>query len=274
MGKPSPPSPPSATEMTEAQARANRIDQFTPWGSLVFSGPDRNVATTTLSPDQQAILDMLTQAQMGLGERAYGDLAGLPGTGDVIAGLPGLPSEGDVMAARQAAEEATFGRGLRLLEPVYEQQRQRMEQGLATGGIPVGTQAYSGAVDDYYRNYNAAMADLADRSVMAGGAEASRLLSDAIRGRQQGLGEQQFRINEIMSQLGLASPTPPQFYAPGAVDVVGPAQMQYQGELARYNANQSLLGGLMGLGGTLGAAYMMGPGAAPAAAVLPFMSGR
>lgn len=60
MGKkspPAPPPPPDPEEIAAAEARYNRIDQYTPYGNLVYSGPERNIATLSLSPEMQGIFD-------------------------------------------------------------------------------------------------------------------------------------------------------------------------------------------------------------------------
>ena len=54
---PKPPKPPDPREIAETDAEFNRIDQFTPFGSLQFSGPSRNVSTLTFNPEIQAAFD-------------------------------------------------------------------------------------------------------------------------------------------------------------------------------------------------------------------------
>ena len=44
---------PNPIEVAQADARFNRIDQFTPFGNLTFSGPDRNRANLQLNPAVQ-----------------------------------------------------------------------------------------------------------------------------------------------------------------------------------------------------------------------------
>jgi hypothetical protein len=53
-------------------------------------------------------------------------------------------------------------------------------------------------------------------------------------------------------------------FAPGSVDVMSPYAMDLQAQTAGFNANQQLLGGLLGLGGSLGQAAILSS-ATPAA---------
>jgi len=97
MGKKSQPSPPPAPnpyEIANADAQYNRINQFTPFGNLQFSGPQRNNATLTLDPRVQQLADMqigLDQGLLGLsGQALAGDngIAGLIGNPMDLEGLP------------------------------------------------------------------------------------------------------------------------------------------------------------------------------------------
>ena len=255
MGKKSGPSPPSPAATAQAQAEANRIDQFTPFGSLIFSGDNRNVATSTLSPDQQAILDLLEQGQITLGQRAV-DRAGALPFGDLdLSGLPALPA--DANAARAAAEDAVFGRGLRLLDPVFQQQERRLTQRLADQGIPVGSEAFAEDFRSFNTGRDQALLDLADRAVLAGGAEATRLLGDTIAARGQALTERAQPMNEILTLLGLTQVNQPSFFAPSPVDILGSESLALQGQLANQQSRNDVLGGLLGLGGTLGSAAIL-----------------
>lgn len=84
MGKSSP-SPPSPQQSAQAQAQANRINQITPFGNLTFSGPDRNTATTTLSPVLRATLSQEQAAQYEAAKRANQ-------LGNVVLGQSGAPN--------------------------------------------------------------------------------------------------------------------------------------------------------------------------------------
>lgn len=63
-------------ELMQAGARYNRINQYTPTGSVVYSGPDNTTATVSLSPEQQAILT----GQQQLTQNALAQMLALGGT--------------------------------------------------------------------------------------------------------------------------------------------------------------------------------------------------
>jgi hypothetical protein len=72
MGKksaPKPPPPPDPREIAQTDAEYNRIDQYTPYGSFTYSGPNRNVATLNLSPEVQQLFD----SQLGIDRNLLGE---------------------------------------------------------------------------------------------------------------------------------------------------------------------------------------------------------
>lgn len=76
---------PNPIEVAQADARFNRIDQFTPFGNLTFGGPDRNQARLTLNP---AVQDL--ENRRLLSDRLLLDTA-LSRQGDIKGGsLPSL----------------------------------------------------------------------------------------------------------------------------------------------------------------------------------------
>ena len=260
-GKSSGPSQPDPVELAQAQAEANRVDQFTPFGNIVFSGPNRSTATTTLAPDQQAILDLLESGTIGLGQRAVDQIGGLPGGTFNLQGLPELPGGGDIMGARQAAEDAVFASGLRLLDPVFERQDEALRQRLSNQGIPVGSEAFAEDFQSFNTGRDQALLDLADRARLAGTAEAQNLQNLALQARQQGISERATErnqpLNEILTLLGLQQVQTPNFYAPGQVDILGANQLSQNAAIAQQQSQNDLWGGLLGLGGTLGAATIL-----------------
>lgn len=69
MGKksqPTPPPPPDPREIAQTDAEFNRIDQYTPGGSLTYSGPSRNVATIKLGEAEQGLYDSQVQTDQNL----------------------------------------------------------------------------------------------------------------------------------------------------------------------------------------------------------------
>lgn len=195
----------------------------------------------------------------------------------------------DFSADRQKMEDALYERQLRTLNPEWETQRRDLDTRLANQGIELGSGAYTDAQDIYGRSRNDAF-DLARNSaIIGGGDEQSRLFGlDLSKGqfanqaqgqqfgqdmstRQQGIQERVLErmqpIQEIAAMLGQGGNVQlPQFNpAPqtgiAGTDVSGIIQNNYANQLNAYNQAQankaSTMGGLFGLGGSLGAAAIM-----------------
>ena len=157
MGKGSP-KPPDPARTAQAQASANaaavresalvnQINQITPFGSETFTGdigtPDRT-RIVALDPADQANLEQ--QRRIGAGLFGLGESALLPQVQSALgseldfSGLPQISGAGNLAAAAQPLEQATFQRGLNLLQPGFEQERRDLEVQLANQGIPRGSE--------------------------------------------------------------------------------------------------------------------------------------
>lgn len=142
------PKKPNADAMVAAQAKANqqtqamnlaasRTNQVTPFGSLVYnqSGTDQfgnptYTATSSLTPDRQAILDAL---QGGAGTLA-GNIAGQYGE---------IP---DFSNAASSLTTQMLDRQLAYLSPYYTQQTNNLDNTLRNQGLVPGTPAYDNAI--------------------------------------------------------------------------------------------------------------------------------
>ena len=69
---------PSPDEIGQAGARYNRIDQYTPWGSLTYSGPDRSVATQQLPPEMLALQNQMMGLRGGALAQLLARFGGTP----------------------------------------------------------------------------------------------------------------------------------------------------------------------------------------------------
>lgn len=271
------PSPPSPAATAQAQAAANtaavresalvnQINQITPFGSETFTGtvgePDRT-RIVSLDPADQANLDV--QRQIGAGLFGLGQGALLPQVQSALgseldfSGLPQISGAGDLAGAAQPLEQATFQRGLNLLQPGLDQQQRDLEVRLANQGIPPGSAAFNEAVGNFERNRGQQLENLALSSVGAGRAEQSRLFGLEQAARQQGLSElltqRSQPINELSALLqGGPSIQGPQFAPPAQFgvappDVQGAINANFAAQSQQAGQRQSdLFGGLFGLG--------------------------
>jgi hypothetical protein len=246
-------------------AKVNQIGEQTPYGNVKWTGEvggaDRT-RVTELAPAQQRQLDMQNQLADTLGGLAITKSGQVPSTPFSLDGLPALPGMDDFSAERSRVEDATYNRSMRLLEPQYEKQDRQMQTMLANQGLPVGSEAYNDATTNFAQKRDLAYQDAADRAVLAGGGEQSRMFGLGLTGRQQGLNERLTSRTQDINELAAILQGSPALSGPGAgptaqyqvapSDPLGAAQMGYQGQLAGYqgavsqqNAN---MGGLAGLG--------------------------
>lgn len=208
MGKkstPAAPEPVDPREVAQADAEFNRIDQYTPYGSLTYSGPNRNVATLNLSPEMQSILSGRMSVDQGMLDAALsriGDLTPAPldleGFGPIQAdaglsrfdptGLTELP--GDVGEFRNRIEDNYFERASRLLDPQFARQEEALRGTLANQGLPTTSDAFLDQYSQFNTDRGNTYGNLANEAVMFGGQEASRLLADALSQRGQQFNEQ------------------------------------------------------------------------------------
>ena len=275
-GKGSAPPPPDYTgaaqataagnlEAARATAAANRTNQITPYGNLIYTanpgtdpyGNTLYTATQTLAPAQQKLLDETNVLNQGLMTTAN---RGLNYANDVLS-QPGvdtsqLPQTG--FDPGQSYQDAIMSR----LAPQIERENASLEQQLANRGIAQGTDAYKQAKLMQSQKQN----DLLNSATVQG-------LGLGLNANQQGFQQAAYNqmqpinvINALRTGSQVQNPsfvnTPQQANTAGP-DLLGAANASYQNQLANYNAQQAagggFMNGLMSLGGSLGSAYMMKP---------------
>jgi hypothetical protein len=248
-------------DMARAATAANRVNQVTPYGNLNYtqSGTDPYgnptwTATTSLSDIGQQLLNNQNQASLGLGGTINSALGRVQSTmGQEF--NPQLPSTG--FNPSQSYQDAYMER----LRPQIEQGREALDVKLANQGIPVGSEAYK-------------------RAMMAQGQRENDLLLGATtqgfnvgsQANQQAFNQEMTKYNMPLNTLSalrsgsqVQNPTfinAPQQATTSGADILGATQMGYNAQMGDFNAQQAAQQGfntgLMGLGGTLGAGYLMG----------------
>lgn len=238
MSKPRAPRPPDPQQTAAAQTGTNistaiantamgQVNQVTPDGSLTYTNSGthqwtdpatgqtytvpRYTATTTLSPEQEAIRAQNNAASLNLATLAANqsgradqllstpfNLDNVPAAAD-RSGLqpvnygPGLTAptfsqggaplpqtanlqdsytpEGGFSADRQRVEDALMGR----LNTQRDRDMERLRTQLTNQGVNIGTEAYSRALQDFDRTNT----DMRTSAILASGQEQSRLLGEA-----------------------------------------------------------------------------------------------
>lgn len=306
-------------EMFSANAEYNRLNQYTPYGSVEYSGPNNTNVTQTMSPEMLALMNQqmgmrggalanlmsqygwsptdiqnpsagggaaggggTTGGSTGTGGDPYANIiSSLPefGTGlpDLYAGqyqmdpnldlgslnpvdynlnlgalnpvdynldlgsLQQVPGEGDLGALRGNIENALFERSRNLLDPIYGEQEQRLNETYANRGMPVGSEERTDEFNRFDTSRSNAYQQAANEAVIGGGQEMSRQIADSLgirqdqlsgmlananlgmAGRGQGLQEllssanlgmqgRQQTLSERLAQLGATSGTNQQLF--------------------------------------------------------------
>lgn len=247
-------------EAARAAAAANRVNQVTPYGNLNYaitgSDPYGNptwTATTQLSDVGQQLLNNQNQAALGLGGTINSALGQVQQTmGQKF--NPNLPSVG--INPGQTYQEAYMQR----LAPQIEQGRNSLQASLANQGIEPGTKAYENAMR---------MQAMKENDLLA--AATTQGFGTGLAANQNAFNQQMTQYNMPLNTLsalrsGAQVQNPsfvnaPQQATTAGADILGATQAGFNAQQGAYNASQAqqagLTSGLMGLGGTLGAAYML-----------------
>lgn len=264
LGKQSAPAAPDYTGAAQATAQgnlaaaqtaaaANRVNQYTPYGSLTYSesGKDSQgnpmwTANTQLSPEQQQILNYQNQTSLGLGSIQNQGLDYVKQMLSQPFDTSRLPAE--QINAGQTAQDAIMAR----LNPTFDKRQAALETQLANQGIARGTEAYTNAQGDL----NNARNDASTQAALQG-------MNIGQQSRQQALQEQSFLRNEPINTLnavrsgsqvqGPSFVNVPQQATTQGADLMGATQAGYNAQLAGVNAQNAqtanTFGGLMSLGG-------------------------
>ncbi len=234
MGKKSSPAAPAAPDpVATAQAQAaankdaaitqanlNRIDQYTPQGTLKYTQTGSNAdgtpqysQTQTYSPDEQAKYDTNNKVALALGGLANDNISRVAdaqakpfnydGMTDLrtsasggplqrnldYSGLTALPGTNDFGAEQKRMADSVYGQAASRLDPQWQQSDSDLKSQLAAQGISEDSDAYRRAEDNQGRSKNDAYNQAIYSAQQAGSAEQSRLFGMALSARQQGQGE-------------------------------------------------------------------------------------
>ena len=227
IGKSSAPAAPDPVATANAQtasnvatadnnAALNRVNQYTPYGSSVYSidgtssdGTPQYSQTTTLSPAQQNLLNMTQQGETTLGQTALGQLGNVQNTysspfsyngpnvtGTVAptgqnttstvnntsgAGITSQVNGGQsYQDAMQQAQNAAYNAQTQYLDPQFQQGQQSLNASLANQGLSTGDTAYNNAQTNFANQKQQAYQGAQDAAVSAGNAEQNTLYGQGL----------------------------------------------------------------------------------------------
>jgi hypothetical protein len=267
MGKGSKPQAPdySALATQDAAAKqasydkalqANRPNQVGPTGSLTWNqDPSGNwTQTTTMNPQEKAIMEAGQQNQLGVQGKIGEQVAGFDTNQINFGGAPAMPEVGGY-------DQRSIDTIRALQAPQLQRQRAAQEAKMAAMGLGTGSgQAWN--TEQQNIGDTEGRADM--NAILAGIQQGNTAFGQGMQARQQGVneitGQESANLGKLQGLMGLGRGAQmPTFQginqvgmAPTA-DIMGAAQNQFGAERDAYNAETAsrdkLLGGLMGLGG-------------------------
>lgn len=293
MGKsaPSAPAAPDPTTTAQAQTASNQATALynfglnnpnttTPLGSLAFttdtSNPNEPATTEdiTLSPIEQQLFNLNNQNVLQQGTNASTAQQNVTNqlatpynvTGAAPAPLSATNQQQDL----QNAQNALYQSQTQYLDPQFSQEQSQLQAQLANQGIPIGSAAYTTAMNNFANQKQQAYQSAMDSATSGGAAYQAQLSQTGLanQAQQAQLYTQQYQepLNLYSSLVSGTQATLPQFSgvntsSAAPTNVLGAYQNAYQGQLNAYNAQvgsaNSQLSGATGLLGSLGSAAIM-----------------
>lgn len=261
---PSPPPAPDYTGAAQATAAgnldaakyataANRVSQFSPYGSEVYSqanpGSDLDPQWSkqiNLSPVGQQLLDYANNSSLGLGAQ----------TGQALNRVDQSLSQPFSLGGANDAVNKAYGNITSRLDPQWQNRQTQLETQLTNQGLRPGGEAWDNAMRDFNFGRN-------DAYTQAN----TQAMNFAPQTMQLDLAARSQPLNELNALRTGSQVTNPQFgQVPQQAQTAGPnysgaAASQGQYDQGLYNAqvgqNNAMMGGLFSLGGAaLGASGM------------------
>jgi len=270
-------------DAARAATAANRVNQVTPYGNLDYSitgqdpyGNPTWTAKTSLSDVGQSLLNNQNTTSLGLGSAINAQLGQVQNTmgQGFNPNIPQTQTSLDNQGGMQGWDKAN-ALLMQRLQPQMDIQQKSLDAKLANQGVVAGTEAYNRAKMGLGMQQN----DLLNQSQLTGLQAGNTLFNQGLSGAQFGNQAQQQAYNQALTNYNLPLNTlsalrtgaqvqnPSFINAPAQATTTGPdmlsaAQAQGQYNMGNFNAQQAAQSsanqGLLGLGGTLGAAAMMG----------------
>ena len=259
MGKASAPAAPNYEAAAEKTAsgnleaakyatRANRVNQYTPYGSLTYNenGDGTWSQTQTLTPQAQATLDKqqaLSDKYAATASQGFDKVQGLLANPELD--MSQLPSR--AINVGQTAQEAIMSR----LQPQLAQQEEALRTRLANQGITLGSDAYGKEMTAQGQRGNDLQLQAALQGINLDQANRASALQEQAYVQDRPLN----LVNALRSGAQVQSPQFQQYAqqaTTGGPNYSGAAQQQYQADLGAVNASNAqsagLAKGLFGVG--------------------------
>lgn len=218
-------------------------------------------ATTTLTPDQQTMLDQANQAGIRFGEIGLGQL-------DKVGGLLSDPIDFSTLGAMPEANEQTRLASsqaiLDRLKPQWDQDRSRLETSMANQGIGMGSEAWNRGTDDF----NRAQTDARLAADAYGGSEMANVFGLEMANRNARANEmvqqRQLPLNELVALTQGQQVQSPNFISTpqgqiNPADLMGATYQSYAAEQQRQQMKNKAIQAGIGAAAGIGGAFLGGP---------------
>ena len=213
-------------EIIRADAQANRLDQFTPFGNLTFSGPNRNRVNFKLTPQFQNLLNQNVGFSADSAALGRGLLSAVPESGD---------------AATQAL--------LQRMQPRLSQQEAAIRERFEQAGNPAafGSAAMGEGAFNELALFNQQRNDMELAAYLAAPQYQGSLINNAIgaaSGQTIGVPQFQFNTGSPVNALGA-------YNLSTGINQFNAGQMQNANTFnaqVQADRNSGMLGGLFDLG--------------------------
>ena len=216
-GSPDPPPAPDYTgaanataagnlDAARATAKANRINQYTPYGSLVYShsgtDPDAGWAyTQSLSPSSQQLFDQNTRVNQRLGNIAEQGVGYVQSALNKPLSLNGMYSVGTPGEIQTQASDAAYKNATRYLDPMIARNQAALDVKLANQGITQGSEAYENAISDFNQNRDQQYDAARNQAYIQGLQGAGQQFNQGTNLRQNQITEAQLLQNNPINML-------------------------------------------------------------------------
>ena len=232
-----------AKEQSRLDTRLNRVDQYSPLGNSTWqNNGDAWKVTSSLSPDQQAILDQQENLSKQYGSLAESGLSKVNGLFSRPLDTSGFTPFG--VNPGQTGQDAITSR----LDPKFAQDENALRTRMANQGLAPGSEAWNNEFRNFNQSKNDAYQQAALQGISIGSQARNQQLQEALALRQQPLNE----LNALRGGMQLNMPQFQGFSGVQGPNLTGAASNTYNGQMQQYNANtasnNNTMNGLFGLG--------------------------
>lgn len=213
----------------EQQQKLNRVNETNPFGSLSYTeGPDgRLTQTTTLSGNQQGLVDNQERRDLALGQAAQGLTGAVNRSYTEPFSLEGVgndPRNFNFDAERRRLEDSYMSRFNDVNGSRFQQEQQQIAQDLANKGIPVGSELYNQEMERLSRQQGDERRGALTQALAFGGDEMTRTFGMGQQARQNAINDRLLvrdrPYQELTNVLGsMQGPTLPNFQPRSEINV-------------------------------------------------------